>query len=240
MIAWRRQRSGAAPAADIQIEDRRGSGDRAPLSRGLARLVVDYRGDHDRCQDVIASLMDEYERYVSREHAVCPGCPVVRSGPFVVYSMLEWKAIYRDGRLGHWTRDDVHEYLLDHFPRKVSVDRRLLRDAPTCVKDLVYFMSDRGTLAGDDLDVLTEAAEEVFDGFLAANRDRRNWGLAKQVLRGGVAVGDEDDDRYVHLVTIPPAGLERPGVKTRSGRQGATAQREKRKAARAARKRNRR
>ena len=99
--------------------------------------------------------------------------------------MLEWKAIYGDGRLDHWTVGDIHAYLLEHFPRKVSADRGLLGDTPSCVRDFVYFMSDRGTLAGGNSGVLADAAEEVSDEFLAVNRDRRNWGLAKLMFNSG-------------------------------------------------------
>ena len=205
----------------------------------LVRLEVDYTDDIDRCMRVIAELTEEYERYVETEHAICPDCPVVRSGPFVVYSMLEWKAIYGDGRLDHWTVGDIHVYLLEHFPRKVSATRQLLRDTPTCVRDFVYFMSDRGTLAGEDSGVLADAAEDAFDEFLAANRDRRNWGLAKQMLGGGDAIVG-DDDRHVRVATSLPEGVESPRATASSGGRGAAARRGKRKAARAARKRNRR
>jgi len=95
-------------------------------------------------------------------------------------------------------------------------------------------------LAGEDSGVLADAAEEVFDEFLAASRDRRNWGLAKQVLRGGVAILDEDDDRYVHVATILPEGVESRRVTASGGGQSAAARRDKRKASRAARRRNRR
>lgn len=52
--------------------------------------------------------------------------------------MRYWKATRRDGRLGHWTRRDVRDYLLEYLPG-AGVDHRLLGDAPTCAKDLVYF-----------------------------------------------------------------------------------------------------
>lgn len=240
MIGRRQRGLLEAPTSDIRVEDRRASADEPRGTRRFARLVVDYADDIDRCMRVIAELTEEYERYVESEHAVCPDCPVVRSGPFIVHSMLEWKAIYGDGRLDHWTVGDIHAYLLEHFPRKVSADRQLLRDTPTCVRDFVYFMSDRGTLAGDDSDVLADAAEDVFDEFLAANRDRRNWGLAKQMLRGGAAVVDEDDDRYVRLATSPSMGIEPPRATANSGGPGAAARRDKRKASRASRRRNRR
>jgi hypothetical protein len=212
----------------------------APAGRpALARIEVDYANDTDRCLAVIASLTNEYEEYVSTEHAICPGCPVDRSGPLIVYSMLEWKAVYGDGRLGHWTRDDIGEYLLDHFPRKISADRQLERDTPTCVRDFVYFMSDRGTLAGDELDVLADAGDELFDEFLAANGDHRNWGLAKRMLLGGAAFIDPEDDRYAHLNTFPAANPQSTAPAHRAG-SGTPPKRAKRKAARTARKRNRR
>jgi len=231
------------PAGDIRVEDRRSSTGEARGSRGLSSLVVDYAEDPGGCQLKIVDLTEEYERYVESEHAICPGCPAPRSGPFVVYSMLDWKAIYGDGRLGHWTRDDVCEYLLDHFPRKVSADRRLLGDTPTCVRDFFYFMSDRGTLAGDDLDVLADAADEVFDDFLAANGDRRNWGLAKSMLLGGAAATNAGEDLSVVEAARDldvSAAIEPPRASAQSSRPGAAARRSKRKAARAARRRNRR
>jgi len=240
MIGRRRRGQVEAPTNDIRVEDRRAFAGEPRGSRRFVRLMVDYADDPDRCMRAIAELTEEYERYVEAEHAICPGCPAVRSGPFVVHSMLEWKAIYGDGRLGHWTVGDIHAYLLEHFPRKVSADRRLLGDTPTCVRDFVYFMSDRGTLAGEDSGVLADAAEEVFDEFLAANRDRRNWGLAKQMLRGGAATADEDDDSHAGLAASLPVGVEPPRVTASGDGQGTAARRDKRKATRTARRRNRR
>jgi hypothetical protein len=239
-VIGRGQRGGVeAPTNDIPVEDRRVSGGEAQGSRRVRRIVVDYADDTDRCMRAIAELTEEYERYVESEHAICPGCPVTRSGPFVVYSMLEWKAIYGDGHLDRWTVGDIHTYLLEHFPRKVSADRQLLGDTPTCVRDFVYFMSDRGTPASEDSRVLADTAEEVFDEFLAANRDRRNWGLAKQMLLGGSATVDEDDDRYVHSATFPAIGVESLRVAASSNGKARAVARRKRKAVRTARRVNR-
>lgn len=115
----------------------------------------------------IAALADEYREYVEREHAICRGCPVVRSGVPIVRSMLQWKATQRDGRLEHWTRRDVREYLLRYLPT-TNVSRALLADAPTCAKDLVYFLSDRGELVGDDVSVLAGATDEVAHAYVPA------------------------------------------------------------------------
>jgi hypothetical protein len=101
---------------------------------------------------------------VREEHARCRGCPVVRSGVPIVRSMLEWKAVHGGGRLHHWTRRDLRDYLLGYLPT-ANLSRDLLPDAPTCAKDLVYFLADRGTLAGDDVRILAAATDEVFYGY---------------------------------------------------------------------------
>jgi len=216
MIGWRGQHEAERPAVG---------------------LVVDHVGDPDRCQEVIASLMDEYERYVESEHAICPACPVVRTGAVIVRSMLEWKATHRDGRLGHWTVEDIRAYFLDHLPREVVEDRGLFRDAPTCAKDLVYFMSDRGTLAGDSVDDLTKATEDVLDeSFSSANGNRTGAAPAE---RRGANTNVLENNRHAHSEPLARSGLETPGAKTRSRGQGASARRAKRKAAQAARRQNR-
>jgi hypothetical protein len=204
--------------------------------RSIAQLVVDHAEDCDGCMRIIAQLCEEYERYLESEHAICRDCPVLRSGLLIVYSLLEWKAIYGDGNLAHWTVSDLHEYLLEQFPRKISATRQLLRDTPACVRDFIYFMSDRGTLAGAPGELLAGVAEELFEEFLAANRDPRNWGPAKQVLLGSSAAFDRVSSDYAHTPAIPlqPA---RAGTSARGRRH--PARRAARKAARAARRRNR-
>ena len=204
---------------------------------GPAALVVDHVGDRDRCQQVIAALIDEYERYVESEHAMCPACPVVRTGPLIVRSMLEWKAIDRDGRLGRWTVEDIHAYLTDHLPREVVDDHGLLRDAPTCAKDLVYFMPDRGTLAGDSVDALTDATDDVLDEIFSSNGKHARPAPDE---RGSPATGDPKNNGRAHSEPLARNGVETLGVKARSRGQEASSRRAKRKAAQAARRRNRR
>lgn len=197
-------------------------------------LTVNYAEDPERCQAVVAGLLEEYEAYLDREHELCPGCPVERSGCFVAYSMLDWKAVYAGGRLYHWTRGDIHEYLFEHFPRKVSADDQLVRDTPTCVRDLMYFLSDRGTLAGDDLDVLAGAADQVAEDFARANRDPSNWGLAKATfMRAGAMTAPDQPTMTTGVDRAPPAPRQ---ARTKA----AATRRRKRRAVSAARKRSRR
>ncbi len=192
--------------------------DESSQSAELDKLVVDHLDDPDGCEQVISSLMDEYVQYVSREHALCLGCPVVRSGPQIVRSMLNWKA-RRDGRLSHWRHRDIRAFLHDHFPREVSTDRQLMLDATSGATDLAYFMSDRGSLNGDDVHVLVTAADDVF-----------------KELTGGVSSYREEPV----IVSPRAAELLAMGASLAQVSTSAPQRRAKRKAARAARKRNRR
>jgi hypothetical protein len=114
-------------------------------------------------------------------------CPVVRSGVAIVRSMLEWKATRADPRLEHWTRHDIRDYLLQYLP-SANVSRILFADAPTCAKDLVYFLEDRGTLVGDDVVVLTKATDEVLyvppqPATVVAARSTRSPGADRRAKR---------------------------------------------------------
>jgi hypothetical protein len=186
-------------------------------SEEFDKLVVDHLGDPDGCEQVISSLMDEYVQYVAREHALCTGCPVVRSGPLIVRSMLEWKA-RRDDRFCRWRRHDIRAFLHDHLPDEVSTDRQLMLDATSGATDLVYFMADRGTLTGDDVHVLVAAADEVFEELT------------------------DDSPSYRLPAMVLPRAAELLAMSGRPGRSptSPTQRRAQRKAARAARKRNRR
>lgn len=202
-------------------------------------LTVDYAEDTEGCYEALGELLEEYERYLGEHHSWCPGgCPVKRSGVFIVSTMLEWKAIYGDGRLAHWTRNDVAEYLVGHFPRKISAPRRVLGDVPACVRDLMYFLSDLCVLRGDPLDDLSAAGEELYERFVVAAVDRRNWGMAKSLFAGspGGLVAPIVVEQPIG--DIPSRGASR-GVGGREPRAPA-AKRAKRKAVRGARKRNRR
>lgn len=210
-------------------------------------IVVNYAEDPDGCADAIAELVVEYEAYVAGEHEHCPDCPVARSGPFIAYSMLEWKAIYADGCLDRWTVPDIHGYMLDHFPRKVSADRHLLGATPACVRDLMYFLADRGSLRGEDPNLLGDAADELFERFVEANRDRRNWGFAKRTFMGplGAIVGRmaeraEPEAVNEHATRAPVGNVDRSlGDRRQAKEKAVAARRRRRKAARAAQQRRR-
>jgi hypothetical protein len=157
------------------------------VSRSMTSLAVSHRDEPQGLEPAVAGLVAEYAEYVRAEHTICGACPVVRSGVAIVRSMLEWKAIHGDGRPERWTRRDIRDYLLHYLPT-ANVRRVLLTDAPTCAKDLVYFLADRGTLVGDDAGVLAEATDEVFYGYVrpgtgVVSRSTRSPGADRRAKR---------------------------------------------------------
>lgn len=215
--------------------------------------VVDAAEDEDGFFVAMEELRDRFEAYAKA--SIEPPSPVWEGGDFVVSSMLEWKGGYGDGRLVHWTRGAIADYLLEFFPRKVSADERLIAQTPTCAAAFMEFLAAEGLLAGDPADALGRFCTELQAEFEAACRDADNWGLAKsigmQVIADGVDPGDEqavegwmaafnerpreERDRVVGSATGRAAADARPTPP----RGSAAARRGKRKAAKAARRRNR-
>lgn len=216
--------------------------------------VVDAAEDEDGFFAAVAELRDGFEAYANA--TIAPPSPVLESGDFVVSSLLEWKGGYADGRLVHWTRGAIAEYLLEFFPRKVTADDELIAQTPACVAAFLEFLAAEELLVGDPVGELSTFCRELAVEFEAACRDQGNWGLAKsmgaQMLADGVDLGDEhaveawmtdfnarpraERDRVVGPAMdrmVAGAGAARPP-------SSAGARRAKRKATRTARKRNRR
>jgi hypothetical protein len=150
-------------------------------------LTVDPADDEDGFQRVMETLLAELEHHAKATHP--PDSVVWQHGDFVASTMLQWKGGYQDGRLGRWTRADLAEYLLDYFPRKVSVDDDTLAAVPDCVRAFLGFLDERGSLTGDPLDQLEHALDELHDEFHQRARDRSHWGIAKSMIMQMTAEG---------------------------------------------------
>jgi hypothetical protein len=103
-----------------------------------------------------------------------------------------YKSGYDDGRLGRWTHANPAEYLLDYFPRKVSVDEETLGAVLECVRAFLGFLDARGSLRGEPLEPLEqleEACEALRDEFLQRARDSTGWGPAKSIVMQMLAEG---------------------------------------------------
>ena len=223
----------------------------------FAPVVVD--GGHEL--PVAPGDYDEFEA-ASEELAghlgeVCVGDAVIeRSGPFVVTTMLDYKWHYGDRRLGSWTTADLDDYLLDYFPRKVSGGDGLVVDTPSCVAAFLAMLDHHGALQGQSLEVLGAHVEALREEFAAAAEDRRRWGLAKStmmmMLDAGVDPEDPDSVQdWIDAVNAGPLLFDGDRLRSprgdgrfldgpaRVGRTQRAARTKQRKAARAARRRNR-
>src|ERR687896_15028 len=162
--------------------------------------------DEEGLEDLIDVLLEEFDEYVHAAHG--EDGRVFRGGHYVAGSMLHWKHGYGDGRLGHWTRADVEEYLLDHYPRRISADDDLIACTTACVAAFLGFLDERDLLTGDPPDELALVCRRLGPRFERAERDR----------------------------VLPSLPRAEPAARRRDGRERRT----KRKATRAARRRNRR
>jgi hypothetical protein len=138
---------------------------------------------------------------------------------FIADSMLSYKLNYADGLLGHWPPSELAAFLLDWWPRKVIADRATEQAAPAAVLSFLGFLEGRDSLSGGSLEELSDVLAELAEPFLDACEDVASWGIGKSLLARD--------------------GLE-PGRTHTAARQPRADQRRRRKAARAARKRNRR
>ena len=155
-------------------------------------LIVDAAEDESGFHGLVDRLLDELEEWT---RASCrPDGPMWRSGDFVASAMLEWKGGYGDGRLGRWTGEDLAEFLLDYFPRKVSVHGETVEDVVDCVISVLGFLDQRESLSGEPLEVLEEACDELRAEFLTAQADPASWGLAKSMFMQMRAEGVDLED----------------------------------------------
>jgi len=152
----------------------------APSEQDDPELVVDAAEDEKEFQRLMDVLLDEREQYARAN--IPPESAVWQHGDFIATTMLQWKGGYDDGRLGRWTSADLAEYLLDYFPRKVSVDAETLDAVPECVNAFLAFMQARGSLSGEPLEVLEQALDVLAEEFKTQAQDSSRWGLAKSMF----------------------------------------------------------
>lgn len=152
----------------------------APWEDDDEELIVDAAADEEGFHRVMEELLSELEQHARATHP--PGGVVWRHGDFVASSMLQWKGGYDDGRLGRWTQADLAEYLLDYFPRKVSVDEETLDAVPECVRAFLGFLDARGSLSGEPLEQLEQGLKALREEFHTRARDSSQWGLAKSMV----------------------------------------------------------
>ena len=228
----------------------------APWDDFDPELIVDAAEDEEGFHRSMNKLLDELEHYVKATHP--SDSAVWQHGDFIASSMLQWKGSYDDGRLGRWSQMNLAEYLLDYFPRKVSVEEQTLNAVPECVRAFLGFLDARGSLSGEPLEQLEQACEELSDEFHERARDSSRWGLAKSMVMKMQAEGIDpsapgaldawttdfnarsQEQRDAVLGPAADRMAKAAGLRPANGSQAPKQRAERRKNQRAARKRNRR
>src|SRR3990170_6643777 len=101
---------------------------------------------------------------------------------YVASAMLDYKWGYADGRIFHWSRPDLEDLLLGHFPRKVAIDEEdILRVVPE-IGDFLRFLQRANRLTGDSLPDLLDELSELRPDFATAMQDPANFGMAKSLF----------------------------------------------------------
>jgi hypothetical protein len=159
----------------------------APWEDDDSELTVNAAEDEEDYQRVVDMLLEELEQHARAEHP--PGGVVWRYVDFVASTMLQWKGDYDDGRLGHWNREDLAEFLLAYFPRKVTVEEQTVDAVPECVSAFLGFLDARGSLSGEPLEALMQACEDLRDEFHERACDSSAWGPAKSMVMEMIAEG---------------------------------------------------
>jgi hypothetical protein len=228
----------------------------APWEQDDPELIVDAAADEEGFHRLMDQLLDELEQHARTTYP--PDSVVWEHGDFVASTMLQWKGDYDDGRLGRWTHADLVEYMLDYFPRKVSVDEETLAAVPECIRAFLGFLAARGSLSGEPLEQLEQACEKLREEFLDSARDSSQWGPAKSMVMQMQAEGIDPSapgalDAWVEGFNAGPRAqrdaiigpaadrmVRAAGLPSGAGPRAAKQKTQRRKAQRAARKRNRR
>lgn len=211
--------------------------------------------DEDAFELLARSLLGELEDWLVADGIAGPDAEELC---FAAESALRWKWGYGGGTLGRWTVDDVAEYLLDFAPRKLPSDDATIAALPRALAELFELLEARGSLVGSPLAELLENVEELRPDYAEIARDPASWGLAKSLVAGMESEGvDPTDENAVNswmedfnarpleerngLLGPALEGMAETGPPvSRRPQPSSRERRGKRKAARGARRRNRR
>lgn len=133
------------------------------------------------------ALMDELLAELEGVTAADVASSAWRSGDLVGGAMIEFKGRFADGRVGRWTAADLREFMLRWLPNTLECDADVIGDVPDCVCAFLRFLSQRGSLCGDelaDLEAVVHAtAVELPAHFAGAARTGLGADVAERVRR---------------------------------------------------------
>lgn len=127
--------------------------------------------------------------------------------------LMDWKWGYADGELDRWRVADVHEFLFDWCPRKLSSTPEDSAGIPASAAAFVEFLAHSGMLAGGDSPAqIRKHCERNRDRFVTEMGNPANFGMAKSMfasaggLEPGAVESAEDLETIMARLTGPPQG----------------------------------
>ncbi|GAA1256612.1 hypothetical protein GCM10009609_19720 [Pseudonocardia aurantiaca] len=109
--------------------------------------------------------------------------------------LMDWKWSYADGGLDRWTVPDVHEFLFEWCPRKLSAAPADCVEIPLSVAAFVEFLADTGMLAPGSAapPTVRQHCERNVGAFVREMGNPANFGMAKSLF-GSVGALEPDPD----------------------------------------------
>ena len=145
----------------------------------------------DTARDDAGALVDAFAAELDEQGA---DQALVDHAPFLAHLLLSWRLDFGDGELLRWTAADVREFLLEWYPRKGDADDETLAAVRPSLAAFLRFLAERSLLEGDSIEGLEAALVRLETRFAHAARDRRNWGPAKALTTQMRAEGVDPTD----------------------------------------------
>ncbi len=120
--------------------------------------------------------------------------PELDSAGHIAWSMLDFLTQYAGATPGQMTEFHVDEFLLGHFPRKVSATEELIESAPDLVIAFYEWQAARGEIAPAVATAARKRVSMIRNRFLAAARDPSRHGPAKSFVTAMEADGVDFTD----------------------------------------------
>ena len=107
--------------------------------------------------------------------------------------LLDWRWGYSSGELDRFEPADMHEFLVEWCPRKVSAPPEFIGDIAAAAKGFVEFMAATGRLEGGASSAARSmvAIDELIPDAMQAMADPSNFGMAKSLFGGSFPDPDE-------------------------------------------------
>jgi hypothetical protein len=151
------------------------------------RMMTDRGPGHGTFDMTPEDLLDDFGSW-----AVARGLDV---DLFVIDAALD----LTEGDRVSWTAHDIHQLLLERFPRRVTMAEADWPDVLATLHGWVDFVTDRQPTRSADAAALHAEIDRNRTAFLTAMADERNYGVAKfwttRMLQNGVDPDDETEVR---------------------------------------------